>query len=124
MANQSSLQSSLSRYVNGGVTEVSNNRLEWWDRANFRQDPTDLPYVVEKFYEGRLDLIAAVFYNEPRLWWFLAQFNNILDPLSEITAGRILLIPSKARVDMLMSGRKGGVQSQRELVPTVPPVVV
>jgi hypothetical protein len=119
-----SVQNGLSRYVHGGATEVANNRIEWWDRAIFRQDPTDQPYVVEKFYEGRIDLIASVFYNEPRLWWLLAQFNNILDPLTEVTAGRVLLIPAKSRIDMMLSGKKGGYQSQRELVPTVPPVVV
>lgn len=124
MANQNSVQNGLSRYVHGGVTEVANDKLEWWDRATFRQDPSDRPYVVEKFYEGRLDLIAAVFYNEPRLWWFIAQFNNILDPATEIVAGRILLIPTKERLDLMLTGRKGGFQSQRELVPTIPPVVV
>lgn len=124
MSNKNSVQNGLSRYVHGGDTEVSNNRIEWWDRSVFRQDPTDIPYVVENFYEGRLDLIASVFYSEPRLWWFLAQYNNILDPTSEITPGRILLIPSKARLDLILSGKKGGVPSQREFVPTIPPVVV
>lgn len=120
----SSVQNGLSRYVHGGTTEVNNNKIEWWDRAIFRQDPSDKPYVVEKFYEGRLDLIASVFYNEPRLWWLIAQFNNILDPLTEVTAGRVLLIPTKERIDVMLVGRKGGFPSQRELFPTIPPVVI
>jgi hypothetical protein len=124
MSNSNSLYNGFSRYVHGGATETDGNRIEWWERATFTQDASDTIYVVENFYEGRLDNISAVFYGEPRFWWFLAQYNNILDPISEITAGRILYIPSKVRLESILIGRKGGLDSKRELTPIISPVVV
>lgn len=123
-ANTNSLYLSTSRYVQGGTSETQNNRIEWWERAVFPQDPTDIVYTVESFYEGRLDNIAAAFYGEPRYWWFIAQYNKILDPATEIVAGRVLLIPTKERFQLMLTGRQGGTASTRTQVPSIPPVVV
>lgn len=44
---------------------------------------------------GRLDLICNEFYdNRPDLLQPLARFNKILNPLTEVTVGRDILIPS------------------------------
>jgi hypothetical protein len=123
MTNSNSLYNKFSRYVGGGITETSGDFLEWWERAEFEQDESDIVYPVENFYEGRLDLIASVFYNEPRLWWFIAQYNNILNPAEEITAGRILLIPTKSRIALMINSRHGGVQSTRAPVNTISQII-
>ena len=61
-----SLYNKYSRYVAGGNTEIANKMIEWWERGLFPKDPSDIVYTIENFYVGRPDLIASVFYNEPR----------------------------------------------------------
>jgi hypothetical protein len=121
--NTNSLFNKYSRYVGGGTTETANGYIEWWERFNFPRDTSDHVYVVENFYENRLDLISAVFYSEPRYWWFLAQYNNILDPSSEVTAGRVLLIPTATRLPTLLGTKKGGNPSTREAVNLIAPII-
>jgi hypothetical protein len=124
MANADSLQNKYSRYVAGGTTEVADGKIEWWERSIFPSSNTDISYTVEKFYVGRMDLIANVFYNEPRYWWVIAQYNNILDPFSEITEGRILLIPTKDRLSLMLGTKLGGTDSLRQPINTISPVVI
>jgi hypothetical protein len=123
MTNSNSLYNKFSRYVGGGTTETSGNFIEWWERSNFESDKSDIVYPVENFYEGRLDLIASVFYNEPRWWWIIAQYNNILNPAEEVVAGRILLIPTKSRISLMINNKQGGVASTRTPVNTISQIV-
>lgn len=113
----------ISRYVSGGVTEVNQRALEWWERNVFTSNSDDVLYVVEKRFENRLDLIAAIYLDEPRFWWVIAMYNNILDAGSEVTEGLILSIPSRERAKEIMSGKQGGVPSTREPVPAIMPIV-
>lgn len=124
MAINNSLFNKYSRYIGGGETETANGFIEWWERTVFDQSTTDIVYTVENFFEGRLDLIAAAFYNEPRWWWVIAQHNNILDPFTEVVAGRVLIIPSKDRLAMMLSKRQGGFESQKQPINTISPVVI
>jgi hypothetical protein len=124
MTKANSLYLSTSRYVHGGETESKDGRIEWWNKKDFLFDPSDATYVVESVYEGNPQAIATTFYGDPRLWWFICQYNSILDPVGEITTGRILFIPQKDRMNLMLTGRTGGFESTRELVPTIPPVVV
>lgn len=111
------------RYSSGGVTEVADGRLEWWERNPMPNSADDLVYTVERKFEGRLDLIAAVFLGEPRLWWLIAQYNSILDPHAEVVEGAQIFIPSSARVDSFLEGRTGGVPSTREVPLSILPLV-
>jgi hypothetical protein len=124
MTETNSIKSKISRYVQGGVTEFGSIGLEVWQPKELDLDVSDLEYTVENFYEGRLDLIANAFYNNPRLWWFLAQYNAILDPINEITPGRVLRIPAIDRVMMFTSEKIGGLNSTREKGTILEPVVV
>lgn len=114
-----------SRYVIGGQTEVNSKRLEWWERNKFTIDPdTDIEYVIDNKTAGRLDLIAEVFLGDSHLWWFIAQYNAILDAYDEIIEGRILLIPTKERVQILLTGLQGGYPSTREVpLSNISPIV-
>ncbi len=94
----SSLSYKYSRYVQGGTTETNSIGLGWWERRAIPKDPTDVIYYVENQYEKRIDLISANFYGDGRFWWVIAQFNDILDPHSEIYAGRMLVLPTKSRL--------------------------
>lgn len=123
-ANTNSLYLKLSRYVQGGTTETANDRIEWWERKVLPNDPSDTMFFIDSTYEGNPQKIAAVFYGEPRLWWLICQYNSILDPIGEITSGAVILIPTKDRVQLMLTGKEGGFDSTRELIPTIPPVVV
>lgn len=54
----------------------------------------DYYHTVNANEEFRLDLIADKYYNNPLLWWVLAQANDIYDPLSRPVSGDIIRIPS------------------------------
>jgi len=112
-----------SRYVSGGSTEVNQTALEWWERSLLTTDSTDTLYVVEKKFEHRLDLIAALFLDEPRYWWIIAMLNNMLDPHAETVEGVILNIPTRERAKALLSGKLGGEPSTREEPPSILPIV-
>lgn len=121
---KNSLELNRSRYVYGGTTEIS-DKLEWWERNKIARDSTDIVYTIESSYTGRADLIAAIFYGESHLWWLICQYNNILDPFSELIQGRILLIPSKDRLnDILSGGIRGGIKSKRIETRILPQIVV
>lgn len=110
----SSLFNKSSRYVHGGNTEKGELGVEWWERFNFGSDESDDKVIIDAFHKGRLDLIANAFYGEPRYWWILAQINNILDPHTEVSEGRIIFVPKKERLLLLLNGRVGGSNSTRE----------
>ena len=120
---KNSLFRRTSRYVSGGVTEASDNKLEWWERTEFASDVSDSVYTVDQRTAGRIDIIAAMFLGEPRHWWVIAQYNKILDPFAEIVPGAKIYIPSPERVDAMLSGRTGGVPSAREVPVSILPLV-
>ncbi len=60
---------------------------------------SDSFHVVTDMDSKRIDLIAWKYYRDVRLWWVIAEFNNISNPL-EIPAGTTLRIPSYERVQM------------------------
>lgn len=125
MAIQNSSQLPTSRYVHGGVTEVGQRALEWWERNTFPNDSSDFQYAVENFYEGALHRLSAAVYGNPRYQWLIAQYNNIIDPFTEVTPGRVLFLPTKERLNLMLNGKVGGIPSTREGDPRViSPVVV
>ena len=115
----------FSRYVAGGTTEVNKTALEWWERNVLVTDPSDFLYVVEDRFQGRLDLITAVYLGEENLryWWVVAMLNNLLDPYTEVKTGRIIRSPTKERLQNMVSGKKGGVPSTREIPISILPIV-
>lgn len=115
MADTNSTNVPNSRYVAGGETEVNRTALEWWERTNFPLDQGDIRYTVDTKSKGRLDLIAHAFYGDTHLWWFVAQYNAILDPYAEVVEGRILRIPTKERMQIMVSGKLGGYPSTRQV---------
>lgn len=114
----------LSRYVQGGQSEVGKIGLEWWDRYSFPLDGSDLIYTVELKFVNRIDLIANAFYGEPRYWWFIAQYNNVLDPWAEIFLGRNLRIATLDRLNNLFTKQPGAIASTRLNDLVLPPIVL
>jgi|688.fasta_scaffold13800_9 hypothetical protein len=121
----SSVQQKLSRFVQGGLTEVGPIGLEWWGRFNFPVDEaSDVLYTINETTAGRLDKVAYGFYNDPGLWWVIAQYNYLLDPYEEAFIGRVLTIPSNERVQLLLTQKVGGIDSARSSEAILPPLVL
>ena len=110
-----STQFKQSRYVSGGQTEVNSRALEWWERKEFQRDSSDRQYTIEQTTQNRLDLISKLFLGDEKLAWFIAQYNFILDPLSECIPGRVLFIPEQGRINTMLRGQLGGFKSLREV---------
>ena len=55
-------------------------------------------HVVDAGEVGCLDLIAWNYLNDERLWWIIAWFNNIINPIEEVKAGTVILIPNPTKV--------------------------
>jgi hypothetical protein len=113
---KNSTENKNGRYVLGGTTEVSLSFIEWWNRKEMKRHPSDIIYAMEKKYEGRPDLLGYVFYGDSSLWWIIAQFNGILDPMDEMVEGKILYIPQLDRIqkDLKSQGNTiNGIQSLR-----------
>jgi hypothetical protein len=124
MAQTNSTLVQTSRYVAGGATEANARALEWWERSQLVIDDTDRTYTVELKAVGRLDLLAAAYLDDSALWWVIAQYNAILDPVSEIVVGRVLRIPTKERVQTFLNGKLGGYESTREVpLSNITPIV-
>lgn len=61
-------------------------------------DTSDEIYVMPKSGEGRLDLVSALFYGTPQLWWVIASVNDLTDPLVGAAAGTQIRVPQKSRL--------------------------
>jgi hypothetical protein len=96
-----------SRYNVGGTTELSAGFLKWWEKNNYKKDPSDIIYKMEAKYENRPDLLSYLFYNDVSLWWLICQYNDILNPLEELKEGKMLFIPSLNRIKL--SSIKSGI---------------
>ena len=93
-----------SRYID--TTELTNssgeNYFALWERVDeLRQCVDALDYFEHTIVQrevGCIDIIAERYYNNERLWWFIAAFNGIIDPVKEMEVGKVLLIPNQHNV--------------------------
>ena len=96
---KSSVRKKNSRYVQGGVAEVGQRFIRWWERDVLpRDDVTDIAYTIEPVYAGNPDLIAFDMYNRNDLGWLVLQYNNIVDINTELAVGKTIILPTKDRV--------------------------
>lgn len=54
---------------------------------------TDVFTRVRADEVGRLDLVAKRVYNNPKLYWFIAQANEIINPIEDVLVNTPLRIP-------------------------------
>lgn len=92
-----------SRYFRGGTTDEYDNRLGWWERDKLERSPDDIQYVVSGGEVGRPDLIAYRLYQKSSLGWLILQYNNIVDPVTELTIGTTLTLPPPLRVALTIA---------------------
>lgn len=95
----SSLDNPKSRYVIGGTTEQTSNRLGWWERTilSFRDDDQKITLNNQK-YVGRPDLIAYDYLGSEEYEWLVLQYNTILFPLKELVLGVNIRLPALSRL--------------------------
>ena len=62
---------------------------------------TNYPYVLHKVtQEDTFDSLSLKYYNNPTYWWYIAEFNKILDPFIHIIEHyNTLKIPNISNVD-------------------------
>ncbi|QDJ96476.1 hypothetical protein Xoosp13_290 [Xanthomonas phage Xoo-sp13] len=90
-----------SRYLQGGDTEVFQERLGWWEkRTDIPTDQyDDIVFTITKKYEYRPWLVAKIFLGKEDLEWLILQYNEIVDIMEEFVVGREIKIPSKNRTN-------------------------
>lgn len=77
-------------------------RYQIWMPPNI--DMTDYDnYLVKETDNGRLDRIAAQYYQDSSLWWVIAWVNNIKDAMADLVPGTILKIPKKDAIVVAFS---------------------
>lgn len=91
------------RYIQGGKTDAFSNRLGWWERTVYEPAVDDITYTISGGESGRADLIAYRLYQQANLAWLVLQFNNIVDPATELQTGTIIQLPTPSRVALSLS---------------------
>jgi len=98
-----------SRYVQGGNTDIYNNRLGWWEKRTIERANDDIRLVIEQNEGKRPDLISNRIYGKPSYGWLILQYNNIVDIETEMLPGKELFLPSQKRLILdIVSKSTGG----------------
>lgn len=105
------------RYAAGGSTTIFPNRLGWWERFNLAKDiVSDVKFTVTAEYTGRPDLIANAVYGDAHTMWVILQYNNIVDPIAELSLGKQITLPHPNRLPLLLPQGKLTVTGDSTLI--------
>jgi len=86
------------RYVQGGTTEIYNNRTGWWERRKFERQDDDIRFIVGAGEIGRPDAISYLVSGKAAYAWLVLQYNNIIDVETELVHGKELFLPTQQRL--------------------------
>ncbi len=107
--NNNSTQNRNSRYVQGGITNIYNKRLGWWEKRILQKQNDDFVFIILKEEAGRPDLISQRVYGKAVYSWLVLQYNNIVDPETELIPGKILTMPTQSRLMLdIITKSEGG----------------
>jgi len=105
----SSVENRNSRLVQGGTTDIYNNRLGWWEKRTLPQQENDFLLVVLEHEAGRPDLISNRVYGKATFAWLVLQYNSIVDPVTELVAGVAIRLPTQSRLILdIITKSEGG----------------
>jgi len=93
-----STESRNSRYVQGGLTDIYKTRLGWWERRILEKQDNDIVTTVLDREVARADLISFRIYGKATYAWLVLQYNNIVDPETELVKDKSLRLPSQQRL--------------------------
>ena len=97
--NKSSLRKRLTRYLQGGTSELSGDKIAWWERKEISKPAMDdISIFIDMVFAERPDLVAEQYYSTAELEWLVLQYNNIIDIKEEFVYGKTITIPSNSRV--------------------------
>lgn len=80
---------------------------------------TSKVFVVTDAYESNLPGIAFTLYQDPGLWWVLAMYNGIIDPIDEIVTGLKLNVPDLAAINAFLDVNTKQQASSVNSIPTI-----
>jgi len=106
--NNNATESRNSRYVQGGLTDIYNNRLGWWEKRVLTKDFGNFTFEVLEHEQARPDLISQRLYGKPIYAWLILQYNNIADPETELVIGAIFDAPTQQRLIMDINTKPEG----------------
>ncbi len=86
------------RYTHGGTTESNEVGLGFWSRETMKHQDDDIIVTVTEQTARRPNLICHRVYQRDGLVWLLLQYNNIIDPITELVPGIKLRLPNPIRV--------------------------
>ena len=66
------------------------------DPLYYKDYPDNIIHIWSQY--DRLDLLAKRYYGDHKLWWIIAEFNNIMYFFQEIEVGTKIYLPSYTRV--------------------------
>jgi hypothetical protein len=102
----------LSRYVQGGTTDVFSDRLGWWDGFQLTSASDDITLILDSKYNRRPDLLAYDMYGKSTLMWVVLQYNLIVDINTEFVTGATVVLPSSTRLfGTLLTQQAGGISA-------------
>lgn len=101
-----STQRHKSRYTQGGTTDITADKLGFWDRFIMPKSDTDNIVILNPKYQHAPWLLAHEYYGSVELMWFIFQYNNILDPSTEFVAGAKIRLPSSSRVQLELLNKR------------------
>ena len=90
----------ISRYI--GVPYYYNKVDDKYIYGTAQQLNDTSAYVLHKVVLGdTLDSLALKYYNNPTLFWIIADFNRIQDPYKELLVGENVKIPSISSISFV-----------------------
>lgn len=96
--NKNSTDNRSSRMVQGGLTDRYNNRLGWWEKRILERQDNDFILTVQEYEANRPDLISYRVYGKAQYAWLVLQYNNIVDPVTELVTGAEIYLPTQSRL--------------------------
>ncbi len=67
--------------------------------------PAKQSYTLSDFDESNLPGLAYKFYGDTGYWWIIGLYNGIIDPISGLTPGTVLQLPSLADINSLLTAQ-------------------
>lgn len=91
---KTSIPDSRSRFAEDQLYEYNGELFhETYERPTIEKSYSDKIHEVTMGEEKNLPLISYNYYGSVRLWWLIAEANDISDPF-DVHAGDILVIPN------------------------------
>lgn len=87
-----------SRYTFGGTTTSNAVGTGVWTRKQFDRRSDDITIKLTDQTRTRLNIITYQLYGDDSLGWLVLQYNNIIDPVAELYAGKVLVMPHPSRI--------------------------